>query len=302
MKTIRRAVLALFLAALAAYAAGISWTGRKVIPDRRTGAGPALAVVNGKLLLIYKGEKSGNLYQSDFDGTTWGGETRIPKINTSDTPALLVQGDTLHCIYVGEKNKKLYHSRYRKGRWLPEEEIGGRKSRAGPAIARIGDTIHMVRLGGGSSHLYYETFDGIRWTPEQRLTGFSSRARPVLAVVGETLHLCYLEDKRGSNRVFHAMLKDGRWTQAAQIGTVASDEVPALVVQDGKLLLFQVRGKQLGYAEFDGRTWGPVTELPGQLGRWSPAVVRMGGKEPVLHLVYVDKKKHYLWHSQGYLK
>ena len=150
MKNMRKLVLALCVATLAAHAAELSWTGRKVIPDRKTGAGPALAVVDGKLLMVYKGEKSANLYQTDFDGRAWGGETRIPRINTRDTPALLVQGDTLHCIYVGEKNDQLYHSRYRGGRWLPEEEIRGRKTRVGPAIALLGETIHMVRRGASS--------------------------------------------------------------------------------------------------------------------------------------------------------
>jgi len=112
MKTIQTLVLALFLSALAAHAAEISWTGRTVIPDRRTGAGPALAVFDGKLLMVYKGEKSPNLYQTDYDGRAWGGETRIPSINTRDTPALLVQGDTLHCIYVGEKKPPEIATRY----------------------------------------------------------------------------------------------------------------------------------------------------------------------------------------------
>ena len=87
---IRHALLGLVaLSALTAAQDG-TWSRPREIPNRKTGAPPALAATGSFLHLVYRGKKKRDIYHSVYDGTRWSAETKLHgQTRTRPRPAVL---------------------------------------------------------------------------------------------------------------------------------------------------------------------------------------------------------------------
>jgi hypothetical protein len=77
-------------------------------------AAPALVAVQGKLLLVHKGEALSKLWQSWWtpSGTSgaWSDNVEIANHASDATPALAVLTDQVHLVHKGTETNKLWHS------------------------------------------------------------------------------------------------------------------------------------------------------------------------------------------------
>ncbi len=113
---IRHALFGLVaLSALTAAQDG-TWSRPREIPNRKTGAPPALAAAGSFLHLVYRGKKKRDIYHSVYDGTRWSAETKLHG-QTRTRPALAMVGNTLHLVHLGNRTQNLYHASYSGGMW-----------------------------------------------------------------------------------------------------------------------------------------------------------------------------------------
>jgi len=101
---------------------GTTWSGNTKIKDLSTispesNYGPALAPIGDRLIMVYKGAHSNNIYQAELKESTWSGNTKISDISSIDpksnyTPALTPYSNRLEMIYKGESSDHLYEAKY----------------------------------------------------------------------------------------------------------------------------------------------------------------------------------------------
>lgn len=101
---------------------GTTWTGNVKIKDisqisPESNYGPALAPINNRLIMVYKGAHTNNIYQADMLDTTWTGNIRIEDESSIDprsnyTPALTPYDNRLEMIYKGETTNNIYEAKY----------------------------------------------------------------------------------------------------------------------------------------------------------------------------------------------
>ena len=135
-----------------------AWSRPQEIPNRKTGAPPAVTTTGKFLHLVYRGKKKRDLYHSVYDGTRWSAETKLHG-QTRTRPALAMVGNTLHLLHLGNRTLNLYHATYSGGMWSGWSEVPRGKSREGPALAAVGDTVHMVHAGNRTDRYYHSVKD-----------------------------------------------------------------------------------------------------------------------------------------------
>ena len=209
--------------------------------------GPALAVLNNTMHLVWKGGPSDPrmFHASSTDGIKWiGGGPPIPG-STSHAPALVVLGNRLHRVWKGEGTVGMRISGNSDGKetgWSPEQAIGGETSH-GPALAADPrGKLYRVFKGGGTDtrmHMSSSLDGGQIWTQDIPVSdgagnpiGFTSDG-PALAFLNNRLHLVWKGVPTDFN-MFHASSTDGKkWTSTGQpIGGVTAFG-PALAAGPG---------------------------------------------------------------------
>jgi hypothetical protein len=216
-------------------------------PVGLTSHGPALAVLNNTLHLVWKGIPGDPrmFHASSPDGLKWtGGGPPIPG-TTSHRPALAVLGNRLHRVWKGDTDTGMHISGNSDGKetgWSGDQAIGGQTSH-GPALAADpGGKLYRVFKGAGTDirmHMSFSLDGGQIWTQDIPVSdvagnpiGFTSDG-PALAFLNNRLHLVW-KGVPGDFNMFHASSTDGvKWTsKGLPIGGVTADG-PALAAGPG---------------------------------------------------------------------
>ncbi|MEU3776373.1 hypothetical protein AB0F11_24850 [Streptomyces sp. NPDC032472] len=76
------------------------WSPDEKLTDHRSKSHPALAVYNGKLYCVHRGDGDSSLWWTVYDpGTGWSPDTRFPSHYSANGPALAVYDGKLYCAY-----------------------------------------------------------------------------------------------------------------------------------------------------------------------------------------------------------
>ncbi|MRH93630.1 hypothetical protein GFY24_40635 [Nocardia sp. SYP-A9097] len=104
-------------------------------PQVATDANPALAVFQGKLYCVHKGNGSDkSLWWTTFDGNRWTADRKFPNHGTSAGPALAVFKNKLYCVHRGNYDQSLWWTCFDGNNWTPDRELSRHASNAGPAL------------------------------------------------------------------------------------------------------------------------------------------------------------------------
>ncbi|CAD5246587.1 conserved hypothetical protein [Bosea sp. 62] len=128
----------------AAWFDGGDWDGDKPISELPGGIdpwsdrGPAAAVFNDRLVLIYKGAQKDGLFISWLDGSTWSGDQKLSDqaghldARTDNAPNLLVFDNKLWLAYRGRGNPAIFISWFDGSSWSGDVSIASRSGMINP--------------------------------------------------------------------------------------------------------------------------------------------------------------------------
>lgn len=136
---------------------------------------PSAAVINGLLLIIYKGESSNTLYTASFNGDTWTGDTPIAEQpggispESNYTPSAVFFDGMVYIIYKGAHSNNLYYAWFNGARWagnllIETADNGAPKSDQTTGAAVFGGKLVICYKSQDSNDLFTASFDGKSWT------------------------------------------------------------------------------------------------------------------------------------------
>jgi len=132
------------------------WEAQHRLSDRGTASVPAIAVYNGKMVMVWRGiDDDRGIYWSQFDGnTSWSPQQKVPGIGTDS----ITTKDPRSIPIVAAR----------------------------PGLAAYNGLLYMAWRGiGDDQNIYWTTFDGKRWNPapqQHRLGDRGTFASPALGV------------------------------------------------------------------------------------------------------------------------
>jgi hypothetical protein len=141
----------------------------------KTDARPSVAAFNDRLLVIYKGVGTNDLFRTTFDGAAWTGDVRISSDlggiapQSTDSPGLAAFQNRLWMIYKGPHDADLNYASFDGAAWHGNSQIanlpGGIRpqSSSNPALGVLGNMMHMYYKSPGNNDLNYASFDGATW-------------------------------------------------------------------------------------------------------------------------------------------
>jgi hypothetical protein len=263
------------------------WNEDTMFPAHASAANPALAVLNGRLILVHRGAGNSDqqLWWTEFDPDKGWSEDRVfPAHSSAAGPALAVYGGKLHCVHRGSGNdSKLWHTTFDSStnRWSDDTPLPAHSSSVGPALAAYGGKLHCVHRGSGNdSKLWHTTFDSStnRWSDDTPLPTHSTASNPAVAVYGGKLHLVH----RGSGNdvnLWHATFDSStnRWSGDTPLPAHSSLEGPALAVFGNQLYCIH-RGhgsgdQNLWWSFYTSSGWSTDTRFPGHTSGAGPSAV-----------------------------
>jgi len=141
----------------------------------KTDTRPSVAAFNDRLLVIYKGAGTNDLFLTTFDGAHWTGDVKISSQpggiapQSTDSPGLAAFQNRLLMIYKGPHDANLNQAFFDGTVWHGNSEIanmpGGIRpqSSSNPALAVLGNRMHIVYKSPGNDDLNDASFDGTTW-------------------------------------------------------------------------------------------------------------------------------------------
>jgi len=199
------------------------------LANRVTSNGPALAMFQGQMHMVWKGARDdpGIYHAKSNDGITWTAQNRVAGVGTSDGPALAVFHGQLHMVWKGARDDPgIWHSQSNDGiKWLAQNRVAGVGTSNGPALAvrtpssNI-EELHMVWKGAGDDAGIYHSrsFDGGNWLTQNRVAGVGTSDGPALAVFQGQLHMVW-KGARDDPGIWYSQSNDGiKWTDQNQLG------------------------------------------------------------------------------------
>jgi hypothetical protein len=126
--------------------------------------GPSLAIYDGKVYAIWKGEGSDQgLYYAFYDGT-WHGQTQIAGVGSSVGASLATVGNKLYAVWKGEGSDQGLYYAYYDGTWHGQTPIAGVGSSVGAVIANFNGNLYAMCKGKDSNpSLYNGEFQNNSW-------------------------------------------------------------------------------------------------------------------------------------------
>ncbi|MFF7082126.1 hypothetical protein [Streptomyces lavendulae] len=256
---------------------GQGWNEDQKFTSHHSGANPALASYNGRLVCVHRGGTDNDPWYTSFHPDSgWTEDTRIGGMST-DGPALAVFGGKLHCVYKSHTTNVLWHATLDGGGWSRHNPLPAHQSSRGPALAAFGGKLHLVHRGGGSDNsLFHATYDGSGWSTDRRLPAHETASNPALAEYDGKLHLLH----RGGHdtHLWHSTYDGSNWTGSGKLGAHQSLEGPALAVFGGELYCIH-RGhgngdQHLWWTKFrTGGRWAADQQFPDHWSGAGPAAV-----------------------------
>ncbi|MFK0258594.1 hypothetical protein [Streptomyces sp. NPDC090445] len=113
------------------------WSEDEKFTNHRTKSNPALAVFQGKLYCVHRGDADGKLWWTMYDPGSEGGWTEdkpFPNHYSKEGPALAVFNNHLYCVHRGGSDASLWWTRFNGNSWTTDTRLADHFSGAGPAI------------------------------------------------------------------------------------------------------------------------------------------------------------------------
>jgi len=224
-----------------------------------TSAAPAWTEVNGKLLLVWKGEGVDTrlrftLTSSAAPAPTITGKYSFPIVQsqvgtmtTSANPTIATVGNTAFLAYRSSTGNAMNWAKYIDGAWTDLHEIsfGGQAhgSACAPAITSNGKALYLAWIDTDTGGIGWATCtDGETWSAQQQVTAGGSPATdqaPAIAAIGQTIHVAWRNELDGG--IYWSFFSGGEWSPQTYLksGTSAG---PALAVDGNGALWLAWKG------------------------------------------------------------
>ncbi|MFN9923979.1 MAG: hypothetical protein ACK55H_08130 [Cyanobacteriota bacterium] len=236
-----------------------NWTNLSAVSfafNAADGAGPSLALHNGKLYLSFL-NRTGKLLLSSWDpssedNSAWTqptlltsaaaasteGTSAIP-FSSSYSPQLIDRGDALGILWVDPTTSTLYAA----ASTDPQDSVSlgwngdiGGSTPTTPALAQIGDTIYMAVQGNGpaNNEIYWNSSQdgGTTWAGWRALDsglGFRSSNAPSLAVFKGELYLSCIDASTNQIRIANLDRSSNSWAAAGTVGNEQAQKYASLI-------------------------------------------------------------------------
>ena len=149
---------------------GESWRGNQKIADMpgdispESNYGPAIAVYDDALWMIFKGAHSNELYQAEYNGS-WSGNQKISDMpgginpESNYTPALARFLEDLFLIYKGAHSNEIYQATWDGTTWTGNARISdvsaiNPQTDRSPAFSPFNDQLYMTYKGASTDNIY----------------------------------------------------------------------------------------------------------------------------------------------------
>ncbi len=222
---------------------------------------PTLAIVNGKLNLVYKGGAFNLIGHLLISGGKLSIPGQIPQ-KSYYTPAICAynpgQGEVLYMAHSGvdAAKQEVWVTHYANGVWAPSEKTPATGN--GPVvIAATGNQLHLIACNNYQLYHYYYT-PAKGWVANGTIPNAESIFAPCLVKLNNKLYLFYRHGKTAANVL-----------------------------------------EPIKYTTFNNSTakWGPPQSLGNFTTTTTPRLVVTPGKTPTWHLFF--NKKYEVWHAQS---
>ena len=232
------------------------------------GEPPAMAVVGGKLHMVWKGmERDDSIWTSSFNGSSWAPQRQIPGMGTNSGVALSEFNGKLYMAWKGENaDQSIWWSSSTDGvTWAPQQQNGTIGSSVGPSLASYSGKLVMAWKGvEGDQRLFWSTFNGAAWAPQQVIPNVASSVGPSLCVYNGLLYAVW-KGEFGDTRIWYSTFNGQAWAPQQQIQNVGASAEVSLAVYNNALYLVwkgQFEDQGLWYTHLSGGTWSPQAQVP----------------------------------------
>jgi len=272
------------------------WTPQQLVPAVGTSHGPAVAVYNGKLFMVWKGQEADpGIYYTTFYNNQWAGQQLIPgNVKTSHGPVIAVYNGRLYVFWKTDNDSTIFYTTFYNNQWASPQYIPGIGTSHGPSIAVYDlptPRLHMVWKGvGGDPRIFYSWYSTVngRWYPQEHVsTAGGTSHSPSLAVysAGDKLQLFMgWKGIGGDPRIFYATkYSDQLWGYQDLVPGPTSSDRPSLGIyttDDARLFMaWKGEGADQGiwFTTFYANRWAPKQQLIERVGTsHGPALVQYG--------------------------
>lgn len=221
------------------------------------------------------------LHSSTLVGADWGQSVPIPAVNAAGAPsAVEFRGDTFvfyapeepyrglghKCLYMQSKGQGWRKSSL--DAWRSEQEIPDTGTSFSPGAVVYRDRIYLIHYGmpvkpgrNDEYHqIWYNIFDGEKWGVDQKLPNTDGTGSLSAAVFGGKIYVVHPGGHDDEDDIWMNAFDGDKWTGDVR---QAKGRHPALLVHDGRLLLFWREGGELYYSDRQGDGWGRRTMVMG---------------------------------------
>lgn len=195
----------------------------RVLSDRASWEGPALAAFGGKLYMAWRGGTeddqrlfwaSAELHQNDLQ---WSEQRELTDRGSSWQPTMAVHRDRLFMAWRGvNDDQQIFWATFDGSNWSLQQVLDDRGSfQGGPALAEFDGELVMAWRGVEFDHrIFWATFrDG--WSPQRVLPDRASQDGPALCVFEDKLYM-FWRGPREDRRLFFSSLNRGDFTWSGQ--------------------------------------------------------------------------------------
>lgn len=170
-----------------------TWGPRKIqLPNRRAVSGPALAVYNNVLFMVYPDYEARLRYTTWNDNTKeWNPDAYVGSAMSNMTPSLVVFDNRLFCLHTGNEDKQLFWCTFENGVWNPDNYLAANKSGAGPSGIVYKGRLFCVHRDSSSDPvrrvIWAATFQSdYNWGDSYLVGGVFSASKIGVAILGKT--------------------------------------------------------------------------------------------------------------------
>ncbi len=248
---------------------------------------PALAYYRNRLVMVYTGHHSSQLYATTSKGgLNWKSPVQIPNQGTS-VPALAVYNPQLFMVYSGATNSQLYWSSSTDGlSWTVPAVIPNQFTQV-PAIVAYQNSLFLIYSDTGlqlwQSQGTQKSDGTMSWTSAVQINGQFTGV-PALSIFKSKILMVYSAQEQ--SQLYTSQYNGTVWTQPEQIKNQGTS-IPALtVVGDWAIIVYSGATGTQFYASHsaDGTTWSDPITIDNQSGS-VPAAANMRGD---LWVTYTD--------------
>ncbi|MBL7625177.1 hypothetical protein I7331_39155 [Frankia sp. AgB1.8] len=264
------------------------WGAPRLVPDRRSAAGPSLGMVGDDYFMAWTGawyEPGGfapvahdtTIWWSGFDRVRndWQPQQPFAEFRSSVAPALsTTPSGELAMAWSDYDQEVPFWSAFVNGRWRTGRAVGSPGLvLTSPAVARFG-TLFMA-WGGGGPGLWWTSFNPVQgtWFTPQRLADRGTSHAPALAgaSAGDPLVMAW-KGLGGDTAIWWSTFDGSAWGPQQAFTDRQTAAAPALGTVGGSIAMAWTWDGALNTSLYLGGQWTPPRVLPGARTALSPAL------------------------------